>query len=216
MRSRGSIFIISAPSGAGKTTLCKEVVRLLPNLRFSVSYTTRQPRDGEINGEDYNFIDEKRFREMIEDGEFVEWAEVHGNYYGTSRKVLNDIIESGFDVILDIDVQGAAQIKKNLEGGVYIFVLPPTMEELRRRLDMRGQNSPEEIQRRLGRSLDEIREYKNYDYVIVNDIFEEALTALKSIIIAEGKKVKRIDHSWIERTFIEHSSEVWKSSNLPH
>lgn len=201
MRSIGSIFIISAPSGAGKTTLCKEVVKLLPNLRFSVSYTTRKPRDGEVNGEDYNFIDEKRFREMIKDGEFVEWAEVHGNYYGTSRKVLNDIIESGLDVILDIDVQGAAQIKKNLEGGVYIFVLPPTMEELRRRLDIRGQNSTEEIQRRLRRALDEIREYKNYDYVIVNDIFEEALTALKSIIIAEGKKVKRIDDSWVRRTF---------------
>lgn len=201
MRSRGSIFIISAPSGAGKTTLCKEVVKLLPNLRFSVSYTTRQPRDGEINGEDYNFIDEKRFRKMIEDGEFVEWAEVHGNYYGTSGKVLNDMIESGLDVILDIDVQGAAQIKKNLEGGVYIFVLPPTMEELRRRLDIRGQNSPDEIRRRLKRALDEIREYKNYDYVIVNDIFEEALTALRSIIIAEGKKVKRIDDSWVRRTF---------------
>lgn len=201
MRSQGNIFIISAPSGAGKTTLCKEIVKVLPNLRFSVSYTTRQPRDGEVNGEDYYFIDEKRFREMIGNNEFAEWAEVHGNYYGTSKKVLNDIINSGLDVILDIDVQGAAQIKKNIGGGVYIFVLPPTIEELRRRLDIRGQNRPEEIQRRLERALDEIREYKNYDYVIVNDRFEEALNALKSIIIAEGKRVKRMDDSWVRRTF---------------
>ncbi|MFN3479161.1 MAG: guanylate kinase [Thermodesulfovibrionales bacterium] len=201
MRSRGNIFIISAPSGAGKTTLCKEVVKLLPNLRFSVSYTTRQPRDGEINGEDYNFIDEKRFREMIADGAFAEWAEVHGNYYGTSKEALNAIIESGQDVILDIDVQGAAQIKKNIEGGVYIFVLPPSIEELRRRLDIRGQNPPEEIQKRLKRAVEEIKEYKNYDYVIVNDIFAEALTALKSIIIAEGKRVKKIDDSWVRETF---------------
>lgn len=201
MRPRGNIFIISAPSGAGKTTLCKEIVKVLPNLRFSVSYTTRQPRDGEVNGEDYNFIDEKRFKEMIGNNEFAEWAEVHGNYYGTSKKVLGDIIDSGFDVILDIDIQGASQIKKNIEGGVYIFVLPPSMEELRRRLDIRGQNRPEEIQRRLRRAIDEIKEYKNYDYVIVNDIFEEALNALKSIIIAEGKRVKRMDDSWIKRTF---------------
>lgn len=201
MRPRGNIFIISAPSGAGKTTLCKEIVKVLPNLRFSVSYTTRQPRDGEVNGEDYNFIDEKRFKEMIGNNEFAEWAEVHGNYYGTSKKVLGDIIDSGFDVILDIDIQGASQIKKNIEGGVYIFVLPPSMEELRRRLDIRGQNRPEEIQRRLRRAIDEIKEYKNYDYVIVNDIFEEALNTLKSIIIAEGKRVKRMDDSWIKRTF---------------
>lgn len=201
MRPRGNIFIISAPSGAGKTTLCKEIVKVLPNLRFSVSYTTRQPRDGEVNGEDYNFIDEKRFKEMIGNNEFAEWAEVHGNYYGTSKKVLDDIIDSGFDVILDIDIQGASQIKKNIEGGVYIFVLPPSMEELRKRLDIRGQNRPEEIQRRLRRAIDEIKEYKNYDYVIVNDIFEEALNVLKSIIIAEGKRVKRMDDSWIKRTF---------------
>lgn len=201
MRPQGNIFIISAPSGAGKTTLCKEIVKVLPNLRFSVSYTTRQPRTGEVNGEDYYFIDEKRFREMIGNNEFAEWAEVHGNYYGTSKKVLDDIIDSGLDVILDIDIQGAAQIKKNIEGGVYIFVLPPSIEELRRRLDIRGQNRPDEIQRRLQRAIDEIREYKNYDYVIVNDRFEEALNALKSIIIAEGKRVKRMDDSWVKRTF---------------
>lgn len=198
---KGNIFIISAPSGAGKTTLCKEIVKILPNLCFSVSYTTRHPRDGEVDGRDYNFIDKNRFIRMVEKGEFAEWAEVHGNLYGTSLNTINGLIESGKDVILDIDVQGAAQIKRNIEGGVYIFVLPPSIEELRRRLDMRGQNPPEEIQIRLERAIDEIREYKNYDYVIVNDEFREALDALRSIIIAERRKVKRMDHAWIKRTY---------------
>lgn len=201
MAVRGNIFVISAPSGAGKTTLCKEIIKTMPNLRFSVSYTTRRPRSGEINGRDYVFIDEERFRVMIERGEFAEWANVHGNYYGTSRKDLDGIIESGQDAILDIDVQGADQIRRNIKGGVYIFVLPPSLDALRKRLEERGQNPPEEIERRVKRAIEEIREYRNYDYVIINDIFEDALIALKSIIIAEGKRVNRIDEAWVKRTF---------------
>lgn len=201
MAVRGNIFVISAPSGAGKTTLCKEIIKTMPNLRFSVSYTTRRPRSGEINGRDYVFIDEERFRVMIEKGEFAEWANVHGNYYGTSRKDLDGIIESGQDAILDIDVQGADQIRRNIKGGVYIFVLPPSLDALRKRLEERGQNPPEEIERRVKRAIEEIREYRNYDYVIINDIFEDALIALKSIIIAEGKRVNRIDEAWVKRTF---------------
>lgn len=201
MAVRGNIFVISAPSGAGKTTLCKEIIKTMPNLRFSVSYTTRRPRSGEINGRDYVFIDEERFRVMIERGEFAEWANVHGNYYGTSRKDLDGIIESGQDAILDIDVQGADQIRRNIKGGVYIFVLPPSLDALRKRLEERGQNPPEEIERRVKRAIEEIREYRNYDYVIINDIFEDALIALKSIIIAEGKRVNRIDEAWVKGTF---------------
>lgn len=200
-RLKGNVFIISAPSGAGKTTLCKEIVRIMPNLRFSVSYTTRKPRSGEVDGRDYIFVDEDTFRGMIDRGEFVEWAEVHGNYYGTSRKDLNDIIKSGQHVILDIDVQGSQQIREQFDGGVYIFVLPPSLDALRKRLEKRGQNPPEEIDRRVKRAIEEIREYKRYDYVIVNNIFEEALDALRSIIIAEDKRVKRIDNSSIERAF---------------
>lgn len=198
---KGNVFIISAPSGAGKTTLCKEIVRIMPNLRFSVSYTTRKPRSGEVDGRDYIFVDGDTFKGMIDRGEFVEWAEVHGNYYGTSRKDLNDIIKSGQHVILDIDVQGSQQIREQFDGGVYIFVLPPSLNALRKRLEERGQNPPEEIDRRVKRAIEEIREYKRYDYVIVNNIFEEALDALRSIIIAEDKRVNRIDDAWIERAF---------------
>lgn len=200
-RLKGNVFIISAPSGAGKTTLCKEIVRIMPNLRFSVSYTTRKPRSGEVDGRDYIFVDGDTFKGMIDRGEFVEWAEVHGNYYGTSRKDLNDIIKSGQHVILDIDVQGSQQIREQFDGGVYIFVLPPSLNALRKRLEERGQNPPEEIDRRVKRAIEEIREYKRYDYVIVNNIFEEALDALRSIIIAEDKRVNRIDDAWIERAF---------------
>lgn len=200
-RLKGNVFIISAPSGAGKTTLCKEIVRIMPNLRFSVSYTTRKPRSGEVDGRDYIFVDGDTFKGMIDRGEFVEWAEVHGNYYGTSRKDLNDIIKSGQHVILDIDVQGSQQIREQFDGGVYIFVLPPSLDALRKRLEERGQNPPEEIDRRVKRAIEEIREYKRYDYVIVNNIFEEALDALRSIIIAEDKRVNRIDDAWIERAF---------------
>lgn len=198
---KGNVFIISAPSGAGKTTLCKEIIRIMPDTRFSVSYTTRRPRPGEIDGKDYIFVNEDTFKRMIENDEFAEWAEVHGNYYGTSMKALNDIIESGQDVILDIDVQGAQQMRDRFGTGVYIFVLPPSLDVLRKRLEERGQNSLEEIERRVRKAVEEIREYKKYDYVIVNDVFEDALNALWAIIIAEGKRVNRIDDAWIEKTF---------------
>ncbi len=198
---KGNVFIISAPSGAGKTTLCKEIIRIMPDTRFSVSYTTRRPRPGEIDGKDYIFVNEDTFKRMIENDEFAEWAEVHGNYYGTSMKALNDIIESGQDVILDIDVQGAQQMRDRFGTGVYIFVLPPSLDVLRKRLEERGQNSLEEIERRVRKAVEEIREYKKYDYVIVNDVFEDALNALRAIIIAEGKRVNRIDDAWIEKTF---------------
>lgn len=211
---KGKVFIISAPSGAGKTTLCSEILRMMPNIRFSVSYTTRKPRPGEVDGKDYLFVSEDTFKKMIEQGEFIEWAEVHGNLYGTSRKVINDIIESGKDVMLDIDVQGAQQMRNNFKGGIYIFVLPPSLDALRKRLKDRGQNSPEEIERRVKRAIEEIREYKRYDYVIVNDVFQDALDALRSIIIAEGKRVTMIDDDWVERTFNINLKEVKNGYNL--
>lgn len=211
---KGKVFIISAPSGAGKTTLCSEILRMMPNIRFSVSYTTRKPRPGEVDGKDYLFVSEDIFKKMIEQGEFIEWAEVHGNLYGTSRKVISDIIESGKDVMLDIDVQGAQQMRNNFKGGIYIFVLPPSLDALRKRLKDRGQNSPEEIERRVKRAIEEIREYKRYDYVIVNDVFQDALDALRSIIIAEGKRMTMIDDDWIERTFNINLKEVKNGYNL--
>ena len=174
----------------------------LDNLKTSVSFTTRKPRPGEVDGEDYTFITEKRFRGMIEKGEFVEWAEVHGNLYGTSRKRLEQLITSGHDVILDIDTQGARQIKKAYGNGVFVFILPPSMTELRNRLEKRMSNTMEDMERRLKRAVEEIREYKIYDYVIVNDLLNGSLRNFESIILAERQRSTKKDSAWIEKNII--------------
>jgi guanylate kinase len=200
-KSKGSIFIVSAPSGAGKTTLCKQIISTIDNIRPSVSFTTRQPRPGEIPDEDYSFVSEAEFRAMVDRGDFVEWARVHGNFYGTSRRQLEELISAGYDVLLDIDTQGARQIKKFFTNGVYIFILPPSMKELKRRLEGRMSNSPEDMKRRLQRAvdeIDEIKEYKMYDYVIINDIIETSLKNLEAIIIAERLRRSKIDPQWIQ------------------
>ena len=202
-RNKGSLFVISAPSGAGKTTLCHKLGETLPRIRHSISYTTRAPRQGEINDLHYTFVDKDSFRAMIAEGVFVEWAEVHGNYYGTSKKRIEELADAGIDVILDIDVQGAHQIKKDLSGCVFIFILPPSMKVLRKRLVERMSDSDEVIGRRLKNAAGEIKEYENYDYVIVNDIMEDALKELESIVIAERACIASIDHEWIHRNFFE-------------
>ena len=201
-RERGTLFIVSAPSGAGKTTICKRISEQLDDLKTSVSFTTRKARRGEVDGEDYIFITEKRFRNMISKGEFVEWAEVHGNLYGTSRKGLEKIIASGYDVILDIDTQGARQIKKTYGNGVFIFILPPSMTELRNRLEKRMSNTREDRERRLKRAVQEIREYKMYDYVIVNDLLNSSITKFESIVLAERQRSATKDSAWIEKNII--------------
>lgn len=196
------MFIVSAPSGAGKTTICKKISETLDNLRSSVSFTTREARRGEVDGEDYIFVTEKRFRNMIAKGEFVEWAEVHGNLYGTSRKRLEKIIASGHDVILDIDTQGARQIRKTYGNGVFIFILPPSMTELRNRLEKRMSNTREDRERRLKRAVEEIREYKMYDYVIVNDLLTGSLRKFEAIVLAERQRSAKKDSAWIEKNII--------------
>jgi len=201
-RGQGSLFIVSAPSGAGKTTLCRKIMETLDNLQASVSYTTRKPRAEEIAGVDYTFITEKKFRGMIDKGDFVEWAEVHGNLYGTSRKRLEQIIASGHDVILDIDTQGARQIKKSYGNGVFIFILPPSMTVLRNRLERRMSNTREDMERRLKRAVEEIREYKMYDYVIVNDRLNSSLRNFESIILAERQRSTKKDSAWVEKNII--------------
>ena len=197
-KSKGGIFIVSAPSGAGKTTLCKQIISTIDNIRPSVSFTTRQPRPGEIPEEDYSFVSEAEFRAMVDRGDFVEWAKVHGNFYGTSRRKLEELISVGYDVLLDIDTQGAQQIRKSFSNAVYIFILPPSMQELKHRLEGRMSNSAEDMDRRLQRAVDEIREYKMYDYVIVNDIIETSLKKLEAIIIAERLRSSKIDPQWIQ------------------
>lgn len=197
-KAKGSIFVVSAPSGAGKTTLCKRLTELMPDVRHSVSYTTRPPRKREENKRDYVFVDEGTFRRMIEEDEFVEWAKVYGNLYGTSRSLLEGMRDEGADVILDIDVQGARQFRTGYRNGVYIFILPPSLDVLRARLESRMSNSSEEVQTRMRRAVEEIREYKNYDYVIVNDTFDEALEELKAIVLAERVKTERVDSEWVK------------------
>ncbi len=191
-RARGSSFIVSAPSGTGKTTLCKKAVDFFPDLRHSVSYTTRQPRPGEINGVDYWFVDEPAFDRMVERNEFLEYASVFGKKYGTSRKDLEGMLSRGLDVILDIDVQGAEKVMKTLTEGVYIFILPPSIEACEERLMLRGKDGPEEIKKRLKIAIDEIKKASGYEYIIINNELEQAFEKLKSIIISEKSKSKRM------------------------
>ncbi len=195
---KGSLIVVSAPSGAGKTTLCNAIVKDFDRIAFSVSYTTRKPREGEIEGVDYYFVDEKRFKEMIQREEFAEWAMVHGNLYGTAKKTLNDLMERNIDVLLDIDVQGAKQIKALYPEAVLVFIMPPSFEELRERLFKRG---AENLDLRLRRAFEEMREYFFYDYVIINDNLEKAIGDLKSIIISERLRSKRFDPDFIDRFY---------------
>lgn len=192
MQREGLLYIISAPSGAGKTTLLKRVMDYFPEMRFSVSYTTRPPRPGERDGEDYHFVSPKRFDQMVEGGEFVEWAEVLGNRYGTALDTIRESRPQGIDLILDIDSQGARQIKEHLKGGVFIFILPPSVESLRDRLKARRADQQEMIQLRVSRATDEIQQATWYDYIIVNDKLEEAVEQLRSIIIAERCRRERV------------------------
>ena len=192
MQREGVLFVISAPSGAGKTTLCKEIIDKFPNLRHSVSYTTRTPRTGEVHGRDYFFVGQDEFSRMVADGEFAEWAEVHGNLYGTSLSTLKQCRSQGIDLILDIDCQGAQQLKGRFDGGVYIFILPPSIAELRRRLDGRSSDTEEVIERRINNAAAEIKESRWYDYIIVNDKFSVAAEQLKSVLIAEQCRSSRV------------------------
>jgi guanylate kinase len=199
---RGILFIISAPSGTGKTTLCKQLISVVPGLWHSISCTTRQPRPGEEHGREYFFIDEPKFQEMIERHEFVEWARVYGHLYGTPRKSLAEKIEQGIDVLLEIDVQGAAQVKKKFDDAVSIFILPPSMSVLRARLQTRASDAPEEIQRRLQKVKEEVWSYREYAYIVRNDDLARSLRDLENILSAERLKTKQMDIAWIEHNFL--------------
>ncbi len=192
MENEGILYIVSAPSGAGKTSLCNELIDIFPNLRHSVSYTTRQARPGEIHGRDYFFVSMAEFERMVAAGEFAEWAKVHGNFYGTAAATLDECRAKGIHVILDIDCQGARQMKSRYADAVYIFILPPDFEELRRRLEGRNSDYAEVIERRMRVAMDEVKESHWYDYLVVNDDFSRALEKLKSIIIAEQCRTGKV------------------------
>jgi len=196
--NRGIPFIISGPSGAGKTTLYKLALEKIPNVRHSVSYTTRPPRPGDVDGLDYNFVTEEVFNEMIEAKEFIEHAHIHGNRYGTARADLDGLLSSGSHVLLEIDVQGAQSMRKTLEAGVYVFIAPPSMEVCEQRLSSRGKDSPEVIARRVDAAMEEINHAPAYDYIIINDRLEEAFEGLKAIITAEASRSARVMAKIIE------------------
>jgi guanylate kinase len=189
---KGNIFIISAPSGTGKTTILKKIIAAMDNVAFSVSHTTRAPRSVEQEGADYFFIDHDRFANMRQQGLFLEWAEVHGNMYGTSSRAVQEATEQGLDLILDIDVQGARQVREKLgDKGVFVFIAPPSLQELARRLAGRSTETETVIAMRLENAQEEMKNIDQYDYVIVNDTIVEAVDILKSIIIAERSRKRR-------------------------
>ncbi len=184
MATLGHLYIVSAPSGAGKTSLVNSLAQRLENLKISVSHTTRCKRAGESEGEDYHFISVQQFETLISKNAFLEYAEVFGNYYGTYRKELEDLLSQGIDVILEIDWQGARQIRRAMPQAISVFVLPPSLEALHQRLTHRGQDDESVIQKRMQAAEKEMRHYDEYQYLIINDQFETALDQLQSLVIA--------------------------------
>src|SRR6516162_6012931 len=202
------VFIISAPSGSGKSTLTNELLKLVPNLEFSISYTTRQRRGSERNGKHYDIVSMDEFNRMIAAGEFLEYADVYGNCYGTAREFLRQAERSGHDLLLDIDVQGAAQIKRNLTDAISIFVLPPDRQTLEWRLRNRHEDSEDVIQRRLLTASREIEEYDKYDYVLINDQLEKSIARLEAIVLSERLSRQERALSEEERAIIERAERL--------
>lgn len=215
MQRRGLLFVVSAPSGAGKTTLCKELVARVPHLKHSISYTTRSPRPGEVHGREYFFVEARYFQDLVERNDLAEWAQVYGHRYGTPRTPLIEMMDKGVDVLLEIDVQGARQIKKTFEDAVYTYILPPSIDALRLRLQQRGGDSTEEIDRRLQKVREEMWSYREYDYIVKNDDMTHAIKELEAIVLAERIKTKRVDLHWLEENFIREKELHSRSVDNP-
>jgi guanylate kinase len=192
IKRRGALIVVSAPSGAGKTTLCHEVRQLVPDLFYSVSYTTRAPRPGEVDGKDFHFVTDTEFLAMRDRDEFAEWAEVHGQRYGTPAKALESALGRGLDVILDIDTHGARQLRQRYPEAVSIFIMAPSMKELEARLRERKSDAAWEIVRRLNRAREEISAWRQYDYLIINRDVKEAVDQLATVIQAERWRTSRL------------------------
>ncbi|OXM85862.1 guanylate kinase [Paenibacillus rigui] len=191
-KDRGILIVLSGPSGVGKGTVCKALRSCTPELIYSVSATTREPREGEVEGVNYFFKSREQFQQLIHDDQVLEWAEYVGNYYGTPRKFVEDTLNAGKDIILEIEVQGALKVKQKFAEGVFIFLLPPSMDELENRIVGRGTESEESIRSRMSVAMDEIRLMEHYDYAIVNDRVENACSRIKSIIEAEHCRKDRV------------------------
>lgn len=191
MVRQGILIVLSGPSGTGKGTICKELLQQYPQLQYSISATTRSPRAGETDGVNYWFTAQEDFKSMVANDELLEWAEVYGNYYGTPRRYVTEMLHSGKDVVLEIDIQGALQIKAKFPQGVFIFIVPPSIRELASRIKKRGTEAPEVIERRLNAANDELSYACQYNYVVVNDEVVAATAKIVSIISAEKCRVDR-------------------------
>ncbi|WP_309638785.1 guanylate kinase [Methylibium sp.] len=191
----GNLFVVAAPSGAGKSSLVKALLELDAHLAVSVSHTTRPPRGQEVDGRQYHFVEETTFRDMVMHSAFFEWAEVHGNLYGTSRPAIEQRLAEGEDVVLEIDWQGALQIKRLFPGAVLIFILPPSWDELLQRLQRRGEDPDEAIETRMANAREEVAQARYFDYVVINAVFETALFDLKTIVHAQRLKYSRQSRS---------------------
>ena len=192
IKAPGLFIVISAPSGAGKTSICRRMLDKWPNLRFSVSYTTRAPRPGEKDGSDYYFISTAVFKEKIARGEFVEWVENYGQFYGTARSTIQSLLEQGFDLLIDVEPRGAKELKINFPGGIFVFILPPSWLELRNRLIKRGCEGEAAMEERLHRAREESRAVIWYDYTVFNDHLGEAVDKFSAIYVAEKTRRGRL------------------------
>lgn len=196
---KGLLLVVSGPSGAGKGTICKALLNKNDDIKLSVSATTRKPRNGEVHGVNYFFIEKEEFTKMIENGEFLEYAQIYDNFYGTPKSAIIECLEKGQDVILEIEMQGAKQIKEVYPEGVFIFVLPPSLEELKSRIVGRGTETAEEIEKRFSCAFEEINQIVNYDYFIINEDIEKSVNDVEAIISAEKNKVTRYKNNIIDK-----------------
>lgn len=200
MFNKGLLIVVSGPSGAGKGTICSAYLERNPHAILSVSVTTRKPRVGEKEGVNYFFRDKETFLKMVENGEFLEYAEVYGNYYGTPKKFVEEELAAGRDVILEIDIQGALQVKERFPEAVFVFIIPPSMEELKRRIVKRGTEDAETIYRRFQSAYEELNYISRYNYVIINDTVDSAVAKLEAIVLAEKCRVDRNKELYLELT----------------
>lgn len=196
---KGLLLVVSGPSGAGKGTICKALLNKNDEIKLSVSATTRKPRNGEVHGVNYFFIEKEEFTKMIENGEFLEYAQIYDNFYGTPKAAIMETLEKGQDVILEIEMQGARQVKEVYPEGIFVFVLPPSLKELKNRIVGRGTETAEEIEKRFSCAFEEIKQIDDYDYFIVNQDVEKSVKELESIISSEKNKVTRYKNNIIDK-----------------
>lgn len=188
----GLLIVLSGPSGVGKGTICRKFLNRYTDVQYSVSATTRKPRQGEVNGKEYFFYSHEEFQKIIQAGQFLEWAKVYDNYYGTPLKYVENLLSQGKDCILEIDVQGAMQVKQKMPQGIFIFFLPPSLDELARRLTGRGTEKPAEIKKRIGQAEYEMAQIKDYDYLVINDEINNTVETVRAIIVAERCRIRRM------------------------